>query len=220
MTNTTKKKHIALAGDSIFDNKPYVEQGDTVSDLLKQKISLDHKFTLLAVDGDIASDVSKQLINLPNDCTDLFISVGGNDALQHAYILDNKVSTVAEAFEQFTEVIQKFKRNYLAMIESVLQRCGAINCTNITVCTIYNEVPNLGPLLKTALSLFNETILELANNQQWNVIDLRIICDDEIDYSVVSAIEPSREGGEKITDVIVKVLTQTNNDDTFSKVFT
>jgi len=220
MININNKKHIVLAGDSIFDNKPYVEQGDTVSDILKQKISLDHKLTLLAVDGHIASDVSKQLVNLPSDCTDLFISVGGNDALQHAYILENKVSTVAEAFELFTEIIINFKFNYLDMIESVIQRCGAIGCKNITICTIYKDVPNLGPLLQTALSLFNEAILELANNQQWNVIDLRIICNEETDYSFVSPIEPSREGGEKITDVIVKVLAQTNNDDTFSKVFT
>lgn len=220
MINTTNKKHIVLAGDSIFDNKPYVEQGDTVSDLMVQKLNLDSKFTLLAVDGNIASDVAIQLNNLPHDCTDLFISVGGNDALQHAYLLENKVSTVAEAFELFTEVIHKFKVNYLSMIESVKQRCGTIGCINITVCTIYNEVPNLPPLLKTALSLFNETILELANRQKWNVIDLRIICDREEHFSEVSPIEPSREGGEKITDVIVNVVDQANNASAFSKVFT
>ena len=51
-----KPKHIALIGDSIFDNGGYVDEGDSVIEQLNLKLVENTRATLLAVDGDI--DVS------------------------------------------------------------------------------------------------------------------------------------------------------------------
>jgi hypothetical protein len=47
----------------------------------------------------------------------------------------------------------------------------------------------------TALALFNEVILEEACKRKLAVIDLRTICNEKEDYSEVSPIEPSHQGG-------------------------
>ncbi|WP_019028856.1 SGNH/GDSL hydrolase family protein [Colwellia piezophila] len=210
-------RHVVLAGDSIFDNKPYVAHGDTVSDLMRSKLSSRDSYTLLAVDGHISNNVNQQLTQLPSDCSDLFISVGGNDALQNAYILNSQVTSVTEAFELFNNAIVNFKRDYLGMIDNVLKSCAAINCKNITLCTVYNNVPGLGHIEKTALALFNEVILDVAISFKLNVIDLRNTCDDEADYSEISPIEPSFAGGNKITDVIIDVIQ--NNKEQVTHIF-
>ena len=62
----------------------------------------------------------------------------------------------------------------------------------------------------TALSVFNDVILREAFSAKVPVIDLRLLCDDALDYSSVSPIEPSVAGGEKIVRAIVSVVTEHN----------
>jgi hypothetical protein len=81
---------------------------------------------------------------------------------------------------------------------------------NIVICTIYNKVPTIPESALSALALFNEVILEEAAVRNLPIIDLRVICNEVGDYSTVSPIEPSEQGGEKIVRVINTVL---NNHD-------
>jgi hypothetical protein len=76
-----------------------------------------------------------------------------------------------------------------------------------TVCTVYDEIPGLGPAEKAALAGFNEIILREAFSVSVPVIDLRLICNRPSDYSHVSPIEPSAVGGAKIVRVIAEVVT-------------
>lgn len=188
--------HIVLIGDSIFDNAPYVDTGCTVSDQLSE-LAKDNRVTLLAVDGDITTDVDNQLRSLPSTATHLFVSCGGNDALQCLPALYEPVRTVGEAMDVFRAVTESFRHNYRAMLTSILSRNE-----NLTVCTIYNCIPELPGREKTALSIFNEIILEEAIRKNLPVIDLRLVCNSEQDYSTVSPIEPSEEGGRKISRLI------------------
>ena len=77
----------------------------------------------------------------------------------------------------------------------------------MAVCTIYDSVPNLSPELKTALCIFNDSIVREANAVRVPVIDLRIICTDASDYSELSPIEPSGQGGGKIAKAIAEWAT-------------
>ena len=56
------------------------------------------------------------------------------------------------------------------------------------------------------LRLFNDTIVREANAAHVPIIDLRNICTEAGDYSAVSPIEPSAQGGEKIAKAIVAML--------------
>ena len=78
---------------------------------------------------------------------------------------------------------------------------------NVRVCTIYNNVPVNGAEITEsqllALRLWNDVITEQANSYGVGVIDLRNICTEGSDYSSISPIEPSHQGGEKIAKAIV-----------------
>jgi len=207
-------QHIVLLGDSIFDNAGYVDAGDSVIDQLTSKLPKCVKATLLAVDGDVTSDVYAQLENLPDHATHLFISCGGNDALRIANILNKPVRSVGEAMDVFTEIKNQFQEHYSNMIHAVKSKSE-----QICICTVHDSIPEYSPRALTALSMFNEVILAVAFKLNAPVIDLRLACNDPRDYSPVSPIEPSKYGGEKITDLILTVIEQHSFDGKRSVIY-
>jgi len=193
--------HLVLVGDSIFDNASYVDQNEAVIDQLLNKLNQHHNATLLAVDGDVTSDVNIQLKKLPKDTTHLFISCGGNDALHIANILNESAKSVGEVMDRFTQIKHDFQMRYRSMLLASKKQVN-----NITICTVYNSVPDIEQRAITALAMFNEVILMEAFSVGAAVIDLRIVCNEVEDYSVVSPIEPSKQGGHKISDLIIEVI--------------
>ena len=190
--------HVVLLGDSIFDNGVYVPGEPPVIDQVRARIADTDSASLLAVDGDITSDVANQLAGLPDDTTHLFISVGGNDALQVSHVLNSDGNSVVR---ELTQAYEGFRVNYRAMLDKV---CSYNKPT--AICTIYDSVPNLDKTAVMALSVFNDTILREAFVRRMPIIDLRLICSEPEDYSELSPIEPSSAGGAKIADAISHVL--------------
>lgn len=193
--------HLVLLGDSIFDNAIYVPDGLPVITHLRQQIPSGWQATLLAIDGDITSNVAGQTNGLPPTATHLVISVGGNDALQKMGVFNEPAGTVGVALHQLADVRDDFREGYRKMLLHVQN----LNLP-FAVCTIYNSVPGLGSMEKTALALFNEIILQEAFMVRAPVIDLRLICNEDDDYSMLSPIEPSHSGGEKIARAIASLL--------------
>ena len=211
-------KHIILAGDSVFDNRTYVEVGEPdVRDQLADLLDDGDKATLIAVDGDINNNVSEQLDNIPNDATHLFISIGGNDALMHIDAFTETVTTIGDALDSFNERVQEFERDYIKMLTNVI-KYGL----KTTLCTIYNPCfdhdnmdrisymfpPNINfkklqRRSTTALPLFNNIIFQEAFNFGLPLMDLRLIFNDKADYS--NPIEPSVVGGIKMARIIKEI---------------
>jgi hypothetical protein len=191
--------HVVLLGDSIFDNAAYVGRGPDVAAQLRQE--LPHwQCSLLAVDGDVIGGVHRQLGSLPGDATLLVVSAGGNDALGHAPLLQEKPSSVAEALALLAAVRTTFASDYLSMID-------ALTGTGLpsAVCTIYDTPPS-GPdhkVIKAALCLFNDVITRAAFSRGTALIDLRLICSEDADYA--NPIEPSVQGGLKIARAIASL---------------
>lgn len=207
MPQGSKHHHIVLLGDSIFDNAKYVPDGLPVITHLRNTIPSDWEATLLAVDGNETHHVFNQTYRLPASATHLVVSVGGNDAISHLPLFADKVGTVGEALLNLAKIRNTFCAKYRQMLKHVM----SFNLP-VTVCTIHTSVPNLGAGEKTALALFNEVILQEAFLARVPVIDLRLICNEEIDYSEVSPIEPSHAGGQKIARAIMAML-QTHDVD-------
>src|SRR5262245_8950761 len=109
-------KHIVLLGDSIFDNKSYVCGGLDVSSHLRQQLPDEWKVSLRAIDGSVVENVQKQLFSLPDDATHLFVSVGGNNAILNADLLQMKVSTSAEVFNRLADLASTFEYHYHEML--------------------------------------------------------------------------------------------------------
>lgn len=192
--------HLVLLGDSIFDNGSYVAGGPDVISQVRQELP-DWKCSLLAIDGDVIAGISRQLRRLPADASHLVVSVGGNDALGYASLLQEKPSSVAEGLLILAAARDRFDADYQAMLPDVLARG-----LPTAVCTIYDTPPSEPnqKVIKAALSLFNDCITRAAFSRSTPLIDLRLICTEDRDYA--NPIEPSSQGGLKIAQAIATLV--------------
>ena len=190
-------KHVILLGDSIFDNAAYVAGGPAVIDHLQRYLETGQRATLIASDGAIVAHVGTQLSRLPSDATHLVLSIGGNDALGSTGVMTQQADTVQLALHHLNIIRRRFRNEYREMLAEVL----ALQLPT-SVCTIYDAVPGLEPELQTALCIFNDSICREAMAAGVPIIDLRAVCDESDDYSIVSPIEPSAVGGAKIARAI------------------
>lgn len=193
--------HVVLLGDSIFDNQAYVDGAPDVAQQLRQELPGDWSCTLLAVDGDRISDVDRQLRFLPPDTTHLVVSVGGNDALGFAPLLEEDAGTVTDALLILGKAQDRFAADYAAMIDAAVAKG-----LPTAVSTIYDTPPSAPGqrIIRTALTIFNDSITRAAFDRGVSVIDLRLICNEDQDYA--NPIEPSAHGGQKIARAIAALV--------------
>ena len=197
----THMSHVVLLGDSIFDNAAYVPDRPPVIEQVRRGLPLGWKATLVAFDGGTVEDVAIQLPRIPADATHLVLSVGGNDALGAIWLLNESAGTVRDALQLLAGALGEFAAAYSGMLRTVLALKKPL-----CVCTIYDAVPGLGGAERAALSGFNDVITKAAVTAGIPLIDLRAVCTEAGDYSLVSPIEPSVVGGAKIADAICRML--------------
>ena len=94
------RQHLALLGDSIFDNSSYVAGRPDVIAQVRSHLPQGWDATLAAVDGATTRDIPAQLARLPSGATHLVMSAGGNDALmqQQAQVTPETTVSVAPPF--------------------------------------------------------------------------------------------------------------------------
>jgi hypothetical protein len=193
--------HVALIGDSIFDNAAYTGGERDVIGHLRTLLPPLWQTTLLAADGSTVEDVPQQLAGLPESVTHLVMSAGGNNAILNSDLLDVPSRTSADTLRLFSQRLQPFEAAY----RRVLGALTATGCRT-TVCTIYNGAlaPDQAGLARVALMTFNDVILRAAFEHRVDVIDLRLICTDRADYA--NPIEPSGPGGLKIAKAVTRAI--------------
>ena len=197
--------HVVLLGDSIFDNAAYVAPGEP--DVVRQvraRLPENSKATLLAVDGSRLAGVARQLAAVPADATHLVLSCGGNDALGHAGLLQERASSVAECLDKLAGAGRQFERDYGKAVASLAARG-----LPAVLCTIYYPQfadADAQRLAVTALSVFNDCITRAAFSAGLPVVDLRLVCDDPLDYA--NPLEPSARGGAKIARAVARAITE------------
>ena len=208
--------HVVLFGDSIFDNKSYVgTRGRDVITHLREILPDDWQAALEAVDGSVIEGVLRQLSSAPPDATHFVISVGGNDAIRNADVLEMRAGYAAEVFAELAKRKDLFELQYKAMLGKVLSK-------NIptAVCTIY--YPNfpdaqMQKLAVTALASFNDVIIRQAILNGLPILDLRLICNEASDYA--NPIEPSDKGGKKIAAKIYDLVKTHDFSENRTQVF-
>lgn len=178
MTRAHHRPHKGLVGDSIFDNEAYVEGGRSVVEHLQDLLRDEIDVTLLAIDGSFANEVPQQLERQrgPNVAR-IIKQLGG------AKHLLNLLAALQG----------KFRLNYREAL-------GALEKSSLPVAApaVYDSIPNLCTRYLTAVSLFNDVIIQDAAKRGLLVIDLRAISPEASEYSPVSPIEPSDSGGRKV----------------------
>jgi lysophospholipase L1-like esterase len=208
-------ENIVLVGDSIFDNAPYVPNERCVTEQLQSIVRDGVDVSMLAVDGDYIKDVQLQIIDLPDQASHVFVSAGGNDALTYSRKLDTDYLTSMELFAEWSVIQKEFRQNYREMLTAVM----ALG-RHTAVCTIYDAVPGIEAEKVTALSLFNDVITGEAVFAGLPVVDLRWVCTESSDYSPLSPIEPSNQGGAKIAAALNRVFEEHDFDTSHTSVYT
>jgi hypothetical protein len=200
-------RQLILLGDSIFDNKAYLQPGerDVVAHLRAKLLPADWSVELWAVDGCAAADVSAQLERGRLEPPAVFIlSVGGNDALGYADLLSDPASeSLADVLQRLYGIRESFREGYADTLDRILDLGQPL-----TVCTIYNPrftQENMQQAAEAALSIFNDVIAHEALRRELGVVDLRDVCIEDVHFA--NEIEPSELGGEAIADAIVAAVT-------------
>jgi len=196
--------HLVLIGDSVFDNVAYTAGGPSVVEQVAATLPDGWRASLGAVDGSTTDDIARQLDALPGDATHLVLSVGGNNALLRAEVLQTPVQSSGEALLLLGQAAQEFEASYRAAMSACLARR-----VPLVVCTVYHgNFPDLvyQACVRVALCAFNDVIVRVAVEHRLKVIDLRQICSQPVDYA--NPIEPSSIGGRKIADAIASAVTE------------
>jgi hypothetical protein len=192
--------HLALLGDSIFDNASYTGAEPDVAAHLRALLPAGTRATLLAVDGAIMRSLTEQIPRIPRDATHLVVSIGGNDALGYLDLLDAPATSTADALRLFGKAAGRFEADYRSAVRPVLN-----HGLPVTLCTIYNgafEDPDYAARARVALMIFNDAILRMAFEHHLSVLELRLVCSERADYA--NPIEPSGRGGLKIAQAIAR----------------
>jgi hypothetical protein len=200
--------HVALLGDSTFDNHAYTDGGRDVVTQLGDLLTKPDRATLLAVDGATIDDVYDQLETLCNlaeaadPVTHVALSVGGNDLLGMADVLNMKVGSVGEALLALREHALDFGERYRILLDEVLEVQP-----RAVVCTVYGGAfpdPIQAAVVEAALRIFDHEIVEAALAWELPLVDLRRVCASPSDY--FNPIEPNEQGGGKIASAVLGAL--------------
>jgi hypothetical protein len=189
--------HVAMIGDSVFDNASYAGDAPDVRAQL-QSLLTDAEVSSAARDGAVVADITMQLRQIPRSATHIVVSVGGNDAIGASGVLEERAANVADALEKLAVVRDRFDRSYGNMIDLVLERS-----LPVAFCSIYEpRFPDLRRrrAAATALTVLNDVITRRVFRKRASLIDLRLVCDHDADFA--NSIEPSAAGGEKIAKSI------------------
>lgn len=198
---STAMKHVALLGDSVFDNAAYVGSGPAVARQLRS-LAQGFEVTLLARDGATIADVHSQQQSMDPAISHLVVSIGGNDALRASGVIEESAPSVAVALARLASVREKFDRDFSAMLAGLTER----RKIPIAVCTIYDPrfPPERRALASAALCLLNDSITRQVFQNGLTLIDLRLVCAEDDDFA--NPIEPSVKGGIKIAQAINRFL--------------
>jgi hypothetical protein len=198
---TARAPHVALLGDSIFDNASYTAGEPDVVSHLRRVLPPPWQASLCAVDGATTTGLGEQLARVPADASHVVISIGGNDALQNFDLLSLRVTMSAAALSACADRVVLFERRY----RQAIARALALG-RSTAICTVYNGAldADVAAAARAGVALFNDAILRTAADLRIDVLELRSVCTEPADYA--NPIEPSGRGGLKIARAVGRMI--------------
>lgn len=198
MKNNGKEKNgaIILLGDSVFKNEDYVEEGNSVYSFLTQQ--KERNVYNYAVDESTIVDVYNQInqipIDLNNENTYIFLSIGGNDIFEKFVEKENPTENINATLDAMFSAYKK-------LVKSIQTK---MNKSNIVLLDIYYpysiKIQPYIPILRNWNTLV-ENYANDSSNKIKDVLKLSEIITQPSD--LVFDIEPSETGGEKISYFIL-----------------
>jgi len=203
---------ITLLGDSIIDNKTYVQQQEySVLEHL-QNISK-NEFLQLAYDGDTTVNVLERQLQSQEvaKSSHLVLSIGGNDLLQNILFLhEGPIKNINKALSDVhKQILKPLEQRFETIVEKL-----SSHRANLLLCTVYegdlgrtDEFRDVLDSSKIMVSSFNDTVYKTASKYNADVLELRHIFTSPEDYA--NPIEPSHVGGERLAQAIMDWIQKT-----------
>lgn len=192
--------HLVLLGDGILANRAHTNKEPDTAATIRQLLP-GWTVTLLAAEGSAMAAIPPQLQRFPAKPDLAVLSVGGNDAMGHADLLQQPAKSSGETLDALIKMVDGFSEKYEAVVASVRSRAP-----RVVLCTIY-EPPLVGKdtasRARILLALLNDRILRTAYRSGSDVLDLRAICTNADDFRM--QIEPSATGAAKIGRAVAAI---------------
>lgn len=189
----TNNSTILLLGDSILNNEAYVKNGKSIVNLLKEKS--DQEVDSYAVNNASIIDIYQQLNNVPLDLNDentsLFLSVGGNDILT---TFEDEIQNENDG-DRLKPIFNAYKK-LVTSIQTKMNKVG-----KITLLNLYYPTNMKYQQYKPILEEWNRLLDQYTREKNLNILRLNYLLTQSTDFSL--SIEPSESGGMKIADNII-----------------
>ena len=202
-----RQLRILLFGDSIFNNRKYVPEYETV---LRQVESIAGGVVLgLAVDGRTTESYAVQVRDQKgllssklkekyfDDVPAAFVSLGINDVLH--FMREIKVLNLFQKHDPI-EVLHERTIDFMNAYEDVVAYFTQELELPTTFCTIYNSAVEDKELFSVIQGLFNDVIMKVTSRWTQTTLELRDIFTEQDDY--INFVEPSANGGKKLANAI------------------
>ena len=188
--NQTTNKNIVLIGDSMLQNKSYVSNGKSITDILEKSMPHNTIFNY-AVDGTTISGVYQQIKEIPiefnNSNTFIFLSAGGNDIIDRAQSGSTN-ENIDSIFDEYCKMVHSLKTK--------------MNESKITLLTLYYPDSKDYHLYYGMIKDWNKKLDEFAKEKGFAILKTNSLLSLPTDFT--SNIEPSETGGEKIAKSILE----------------
>jgi lysophospholipase L1-like esterase len=185
---TQKKLDYVLMGDSVLNNYPYVKEGKSVTDLLKDNTS--GKVLCLAKNNATISQVYLQVDNIPyvldSTNTTIFLSIGGND------ILDKS--------EQGDLSIDSLFDNYIKLVKTIK---SIVPKPTLILFDIYYPKDDKYAKYYSIVQQWNTMLYNFVLENNLKMFKISAVLTESTDFK--NGIEVSTTGSEKLVDALLKV---------------
>jgi len=193
-TKGVDKKTLIFLGDSILDNKNYVNKTDSVEYLLRENDK--YKIVFLAQDNSIIADIASQLDKIPKELNNknnyVFLSVGGNNLLNQILTSTINYDSIITLFKEYKGLIKEIKDR---LPNSKLYLFNIYFPSDIKYKPYYDFISEWNTLLSNYINL-NNSLKEITVDK---------LCKLPLDF--VNDYEPSGICSKKIVNDIFNLFT-------------
>ncbi len=178
-------KKLILIGDSIFQNKNYVDKGESIEDILQDKAFV------LAKDNAKIVDIYSQINKINEDqnikTNIIVVSAGGND-LDYLYKDLGNIDSLETIFTNYKKLIMDIDKK---------------TKPQIVLSTIYYPTNKEYKPYWPVLEMWNKEVMKFAKENNFKIFHLHKYITKPNHF--IEKIEPSKKGGKIIADNLLKL---------------
>ena len=191
-----QQRHVVLLGDALLDAYHSIDKTPgKFEDALLPGTRDQWKISVIS-----AAKIERAgpSLALPRDATHALIFIEGNHAIEHSGLLDAGADAFGQQLEHLSLAADEFERT----IDRLIQAAQAARLV-IMVCSMFQpryKDASRQRAACAALAVFNDRLTRRVAEERLELIDLRLICNEDDDYDKPTQL--SRSGLQKAANVI------------------